>query len=204
MIIIKDNQEPLVNLRKTCPKVSIEIPKKILKRHGPYIRKTIAKMLNQAQRSLPKGMRLLIGEGWRPAWYQKQIYHSLIKKLSTQYPKWNEKRIIREVNKYVAPWKGKYASGHMTGAAVDIRIIGKNGKKLPMVSKKLSYQESAKTYSKRLPNYLRKNREILIKAMTKAGFSNYPKEFWHWSYGDYWWARRKKRKVAIYGIVNLK
>ena len=90
----------------------------------------------------------------------------------------------------------------MTGGAVDVRIV-KNNRKIPMSTKKLPYQEAAKTYSKKLPSYLKRNRQILIKAMTKAGFSNYPKEFWHWSYGDYWWAKRENKKLAIYGVINL-
>jgi len=204
MIIIRDNKESLVDIRKVCPKILVDIPEKILKRYGALVRKTVAKMLNRAQRNLPRGLRLLVGEAWRPAWYQKQIYEGFIKRFSKKYPKWSEKRVLEEVNKYVASWKGKYSSGHMSGGAVDVRIVDKNGRKIPMKSKKLTYQESAKTYNRNLPLYIKRNRQILINTMTQVGFSNYPKEFWHWSYGDYWWAKRNKRKVAIYGAVDLK
>lgn len=203
MIIIKDNREPLVDIRKACPDILIGgISKKILKKYGALVRKGVAEKLNKAQKNLPKGMRLIVDSAWRPAWYQKEIFEDFLKRLSKLHPKWNRKRILKEVNQYVAPWKGKYASGHMTGGAVDVRIV-KNGRKIPMTIKKLSYPEASKTYSKKLPNYLKKNRQILIEAMRKAGFSNYPKEFWHWSYGDYWWAKRKGRKVAVYGSINL-
>ena len=204
MIIIKDNRELLVDIRKACPEVLIgDISKKILKKYGALVRKTVAKMLNQAQKNLPKELKLIVNSAWRPAWYQKEIFERSVKRFSKLHPKWNRKRILGEVNKYVFSWKGKYASGHMTGGAVDVKII-KNNRKIPMTTKKLSYQEAAKTYSKKLPDYLKKNRQILIEAMTKAGFSNYEKEFWHWSYGDYWWAKRKGRKIAIYGIIDLK
>ncbi len=204
MIIIKDNKESLVDVRKACSHILIgDISKKILKKHGTLVRKTVAKMLNKAQKNLPKGLRLIVDSTWRSAWYQKEIFESSVKRFSKLHPKWNKKRIIKEVNKYVASWKGKYASGHMTGGAVDVRIVGKNGRKIQMTTKKLSYQEAAKTYCKQLPNYLKKNRQILIGAMIKADFSNYPKEFWHWSYGDYWWAKRTGRKIAIYGPIDL-
>ena len=203
MIITKDNKEPLVDIRKACPEILIgDINKRILKKYGALVRKTVAGMLNKAQKNLPKEMRLIIDSVWRPSGYQKEIFKSSVKRFSKLHPKWDRKRILREVNKYVAFWKGKYASGHMTGGAVDVRIV-KNNRKIPMSTKKLPYQEAAKTYSKKLPSYLKRNRQILIKAMTKAGFSNYPKEFWHCSYGDYWWAKRENKKLAIYGVINL-
>ncbi|MEK6914663.1 MAG: hypothetical protein AABW83_03360 [Nanoarchaeota archaeon] len=36
--------------------------------------------------------------------------------------------------------------------------------------------------------------------MTKSGFTNYPGEWWHWSYGDRIWAHYNNKKYAIYGI----
>jgi len=40
----------------------------------------------------------------------------------------------------------------------------------------------------------------MFKVLEKVGFVNYPKEFWHWSYGDIYWAKIKKK--AIYSILN--
>ena len=34
--------------------------------------------------------------------------------------------------------------------------------------------------------------------MKKAGFVNYPPEWWHWSYGDRYWAAALNKKFAIY------
>jgi D-alanyl-D-alanine dipeptidase len=39
--------------------------------------------------------------------------------------------------------------------------------------------------------------------MTKAGFINYPKEYWHYSYGDVMWAELTGSTTAIYGIKTL-
>jgi D-alanyl-D-alanine dipeptidase len=35
--------------------------------------------------------------------------------------------------------------------------------------------------------------------MTGAGFVNYPYEWWHYSYGDRYWAFVKGTRPAIYG-----
>ena len=39
--------------------------------------------------------------------------------------------------------------------------------------------------------------------MEKAGFINYPAEWWHWSYGDCYWAYFNKCD-AIYSPVDEK
>ena len=89
----------------------------------------------------------------------------------------------------------------MTGGALDIRIIDARGKRIPMVTKKLSYAENAAPEHHKLPAHLKKNRAILRAAMTEAGFSNHHAEYWHWSHGDYYWARRNKKSIVIYGPV---
>ena len=70
-----------------------------------------------------------------------------------------------------------------------------------MNCRKVPKHEQNKIFSKKIPEYIQKNREILFKAMKKAGFSNYSKEWWHWSYGDRGWAMRENKKFAIYGTV---
>lgn len=89
----------------------------------------------------------------------------------------------------------------MTGAAVDLRLM-KNGRKMPMKSKKLSYQENAQSVQPKLPKYIQRNRQIMFRALKKAGLTNYSQEYWHWSYGDIQWAKRNKKKKAFYGVVK--
>jgi D-alanyl-D-alanine dipeptidase len=48
----------------------------------------------------------------------------------------------------------------------------------------------------------RHNREILCDALTRAGFVNYPTEWWHWSYGDRYWAFVTGAPVAPYGHMS--
>jgi zinc D-Ala-D-Ala dipeptidase len=44
----------------------------------------------------------------------------------------------------------------------------------------------------------RRHRDILASAMTAAGLVNYPAEWWHWSYGDRYWAFQADRGTALY------
>ncbi len=48
----------------------------------------------------------------------------------------------------------------------------------------------------------RDNRSILAGALGGAGFVNYPTEWWHWSYGDRYWALMTGAPAAIYGSVS--
>lgn len=47
-----------------------------------------------------------------------------------------------------------------------------------------------------------KNRLILLRAMQRAGFVNYPTEWWHFSYGDKMWAAYCNKKTAVYDVVK--
>lgn len=47
------------------------------------------------------------------------------------------------------------------------------------------------------------NRRFLYQVMKKAGFSNYPEEFWHWSYGDNMDAANCKKEFAAYGGAKM-
>ncbi|MGC8651074.1 MAG: M15 family metallopeptidase [Minisyncoccia bacterium] len=202
MIRIKECHEPLVDIKKLCPELVIDIgPRRTKKEQKAYLRKTVALMICRAKKELPKGMTFIIGDAWRPQYIQKEIKQGFIQRFSKKYPHWSKNRVLQEVNKFVAPSNGKYASGHMTGGAVDLRLL-RNGRKVPMKSAKLTYQENAKSFQPKLPKYIQRNRELLFNVLSKVGLSNSLTEYWHWSYGDIWWARRTKKKVAIYGVVK--
>ena len=48
----------------------------------------------------------------------------------------------------------------------------------------------------------RRNRELLRRALSGAGLTNYPGEWWHWSYGEPGWAVRTGQPHALYGAVE--
>lgn len=41
------------------------------------------------------------------------------------------------------------------------------------------------------------NREIMSKALASIGLINYPTDYWHWSYGDRYWAYQTEQAQAI-------
>ena len=49
---------------------------------------------------------------------------------------------------------------------------------------------------------IRNNRDILITALANYGLTNYPDEWWHFSYGDRLWAEVKGRKQAFFAPID--
>jgi D-alanyl-D-alanine dipeptidase len=49
---------------------------------------------------------------------------------------------------------------------------------------------------------VRANRALLAQVLGRAGLVNYPSEWWHWSYGDRYWALLTGAPAALYGPVD--
>ena len=54
------------------------------------------------------------------------------------------------------------------------------------------------TRASNIHSQAKENRALLIDVMEKAGFINYPTEWWHWSYGDKYWAFMTGASHALY------
>ena len=196
-ISIKECGEPLVDIKKYCPGIVVRLDSDTTRSNRTaYLRRTVARKLGQAQKLLPREMKFVLRDAWRPVALQKKIMQEFIDRFLKNNPSWSIRRAKAEAEKYVADTKGEKASGHLTGGAVDVRLM------IPMRSWKLTYQENSEPYQPKLPKYIQRNREIMYQVLRKVGFSQCHNEFWHWSYGDTHWARRTGEKVAIYGVVK--
>lgn len=203
--VIRDNRELLVDVRKFLPGARIFLDRERMERERTaYLREGVARRLRAAQKLLPPGVNFVIRDAWRPAYVQCSIYYDFLAKATARFPGLSPSERLKRINVMVAPWRGPDASGHMTGGAMDIRLLGADGRRLPMVSYALSYTDNARSDQTNLPLAVRKNRALLREVMSAVGFSNHPGEYWHWSYGDWHWAKREGRHLAIYGIVPSK
>jgi D-alanyl-D-alanine dipeptidase len=199
MIKIVDNGEPLVKISDVCPGLIYKLDGNRI----AYARKTVAEMLKKAKRYLPEGITFVVRDAWREKTRQEGVLKHFTKKFATENPDWDKKRIMEEVYKFAAPADGSEASGHLCGASLDLRLI-RNGRRLPMKSGKLTYQENAKSHQPKLPKYIQKNRMMMYDALKKAGFANVDNEYWHWCYGDVEWATKTGSKIAIYGTADIR
>ena len=99
----------------------------------------------------------------------------------------------------------KVPPAHTTGGAIDLTLLDPEGRELPMgcgfdafTDKTCAAYFEAPEHVQGAENeQVRENRRLLYYAMIDAGFTNLPSEWWHYDYGDRFWAYYM-RKPAIY------
>ncbi|MEE0946933.1 MAG: M15 family metallopeptidase [Acutalibacteraceae bacterium] len=166
-----------------------------------YLRETVAEKLLEAKALLPSGYTFEIFDAWRP--YEVQlslynIYKEEIKKSST--PNISEKELNEKISEFVSlPDKNKQISFvHSSGGAVDLTVLDYDGRRLDMGSDFDEFTNKSYTcwYEQNSTDELViKNRRLLYNVMTSCGFTNFPSEWWHYDFGDAFWAYYKNEKV---------
>ncbi|GAB3689037.1 M15 family metallopeptidase [Actinocorallia lasiicapitis] len=156
----------------------------------PLLRSGVAERLVQAESLLPDGTRFLLVEGHRPLALQTRYFEEYAKDLRIAHPEWPAAHVQRMASRYVAPPE---VAPHSTGAAVDLTLATGDGTELDLGSEVNGYDDAgapslAYTDATGLPAEAAHHRGVLVKALSEAGFVNYPTEFWHWSFGDRYWA----------------
>lgn len=203
-IEVQDNKEKLVDLLMECPEILVDQNRSYAQSYSPSIsllRSSVAQKLVIAQENLPAGIKFKIIEGYRPVEVQRKIFDEQIGLLSKHHPDWSKEKLREEAVLFVAPPES--IPPHSTGGALDLTLIDESGEELEMGTK-LNDEYSEKTYtlSLNISSEATKNRQILINALETGGFVNYPAEWWHWSYGDQYWAFVKKEPFAVYGSIK--
>src|SRR5258706_4620211 len=77
---ILETGEPLVDIRDIC--LGLDIPEKVC----PYLRATVAQMLNQAAESLPSGYKFRIGTALRTTFMQMSGWDRYYPKMTKEHP----------------------------------------------------------------------------------------------------------------------
>jgi zinc D-Ala-D-Ala dipeptidase len=135
-----------------------------------------------------------------------------VKAAFKQLPELEQARLKQENRKYVS-WPSKDSerpSPHATGGAIDVWLY-KNGKPATLgVPFDYMKESAAAFYHLKHPSTswpegnraeVRRNRELLLRAMVGAGFNCYPHEIWHFNYGNQMSAL-VNNEVACYGYIE--
>lgn len=166
-------------------------------------RQIVGEKLCAAQGLLPKNIRLLIKECYRPLWIQREFFEGYSAKLRLKFPHLTEQEIYDECSKLNAPVD---VAPHSTGGAVDLTLIDEKGEWLDMGTEfnadPMETNYATYTNADNISQIARENRIMLSSVMTKVGFVNYPTEWWHWSYGDKYWALSTNRDTAIFSSIE--
>lgn len=198
-VIVNENREPLVEI--------VESDRvKLLKDHkylSPYLRKSALELLYKATDNLPSGYKLLIVTAYRPIWMQHELWRRRLRQMAKAHPFqmiFQYKRWRKEASRYTSPPGG---SSHQSGGAMDLTIIDNQSNQLDMGTNLTdAYGIKVHTENNLITEDQRKNRKILYDAMTRAGFVNYPLEWWHYCYGDRMWAAYTSKGECFYGAIT--
>jgi D-alanyl-D-alanine dipeptidase len=201
-IPVRDIGEGLVDLRT----LGLRISSALADDAGAFahVRTGVASRLLLAAEALPDPMEFLIFEGYRPLALQQQFFDNYLAALRTSDPDSAPERLRMLTSRYVSPPE---ISPHSAGAAVDLTLCTTDGDQLDLGTRYDATPEESGgacfTHHPALAENAKHNRAILTTALNAAGFVNYPTEWWHWSYGDRYWAMATGAPQAIYGPCQL-
>lgn len=208
---IIENHEPLIDLREQTEIAfgpSPEIPNNV---DYFYMRRTVYEKLMQAQSLLPKGLHFCLYEAYRSLELQKMLFDNRYAIIKNEHPHWNAHQLFIETIKMVSPIINEDGSKnippHSTGGAVDVYLIDDDGQYIEMGIHPKDWMQDidgviSETASTRISIEAKRNRKIMSDVLLEVGFVNYPTEFWHWSYGDRYWAYHVNQAHAIYGSYS--
>ncbi|MGW8974206.1 nitrilase-related carbon-nitrogen hydrolase [Streptomyces platensis] len=169
-----------------------------------FLREGVLQRLLVAQKSLPDGLRLQFVEGYRPPGLQRRYFEEYADELRAAHPDWDTARLHQAASRYVSP---PGIAPHSAGGAVDLTLVTAEGEPVDMGTPiNASPEESdgaCYTAAPELTPVARAHRRVLNAALTAAGLVNYPTEWWHWSYGDRYWALATGAEHALYGPKEL-
>ena len=168
-----------------------------------YLRRSVAERLVQAQDALPDGLGFLISEGYRPH-DQQEFYFNRRKQLVRELdPSLTEDGAHLKASEYISP---PDIAPHVSGGAIDMTLIDASGTQLDLGTAIDATPESTDNAcyfaAENISAEARANRAIMAAALTHAGLVNYPTEWWHWSYGDRYWALMTGEAYALFGPVR--
>jgi D-alanyl-D-alanine dipeptidase len=164
------------------------------------LRATAAEKLLAAAKQLPEGFMFQVSEGYRPLWYQRKVFNQIFADMKKKYPDKSEKEVWEETTMYVSD--PDLSPPHSSGGTTDLTIIDKNMTRIDMGNPMNTVGEKSNTFAEGLTPQQEKNRMMLYDTLTNAGFVNIASEWWHYSYGDQYWALYNKLPHALYGPTD--
>lgn len=180
-----------------------------------FMRRTVAEKLQRVNtRLLSVGLRLHLFDAWRPRAVQAFFYDVFMpEQLRQRRPELKGADLRAEVERYwSAPtMDASSPAPHETGAAVDLTVaIAATGEHLYMgsvfddataIANLDHFERPAETAWSLSEDEARGNRRVLFHLMRAEGFVGHPDEWWHYSFGDQFWAALTGAPTAQFGVA---
>lgn len=174
-----------------------------------FVREEVYQILLKAYGLLPKGYRFKILDAWRPFALQEELYRTYSEDIIKEFQltDCNEQQKQAAIRRFVSEPvpDQELPPVHTTGGAVDLTLLDEYGRELDMGTGFDAFTE--KTHTAYFENdtqetFVRENRRLLYCVMTEAGFTNLPSEWWHYDYGDRFWAYYKHAPAIYRGVFT--
>jgi zinc D-Ala-D-Ala dipeptidase len=168
-----------------------------------WVRAPLLERLCDAADALPGDVRLALNEGYRRPSVQRSGFEAYAARLRLLEPDADEARVHRLASRFIAP--PAYAP-HTAGAAADVVLTTPEGVVLDVGCgiDETPEESSGRCYTAH-PDVTGEAlllRRALVAALAGAGLVNYPTEWWHWSYGDRYWALTTGAPRALFDVLE--
>jgi D-alanyl-D-alanine dipeptidase len=201
-IPVRECGDPLVAVRPG-PGLLLDGPAAETAGPGSLLRPAVRDRLLAAAARLPAGLRLALVEGYRPPGVQRAQFHGYAASLAQANPGWTPEEVHTAASRYLSP---PDIAPHAAGAAVDVALVDGTGTHVdvgcPLNATPEESAGACYTDSPLVTGAALGARRVLADALTAAGLVNYPTEWWHWSYGDRYWAMVTGAPAALFGILQ--
>ncbi|MBS0288859.1 MAG: D-alanyl-D-alanine dipeptidase [Proteobacteria bacterium] len=207
-IPVKDLNESMIDLTQQTEIAYGPAPEYPHNKEYTQVRKTVYEKLKAAQAKLPTGLKLCVHEGYRKLSIQEHLFRVHFQQIQRSQPNAAYETVFNETTRLVAPARkidgSENIAPQFTGGAVAVYLIDEKGNPvdmgiLPKDWLKDKDGQLSRSLSTKISRQARKNREIMADALRAVGFVNYPAQYWHWSYGDQYWAYQTHQDYAVYG-----
>jgi D-alanyl-D-alanine dipeptidase len=171
------------------------------------LRKTVYEKLCRVREKLPKGYFIRLYDSYRSLAIQKWLFEEEYTRVKKMQPHFFHEECFQGAARLVSPvtmLDGKAnVPPHSTGGAVDVEVIHESGELLDMGMAIKDWNrvepDCCRTDYEAISSEAKANRQLLLQLMEAEDFVNYPMEWWHFSYGDRYWAYHKNQTHAVYG-----
>ena len=168
--------------------------------HWHHVRPALARMLEDAAaHATREGLALRLVEGYRPGSLQTRYFDEYVATLRGEDDDRSESTLRSLAARHVSP---PDVAPHTAGGAVDV-TLELDGVELDLGCpyNPTPVRRAARCYTDHpdVRGAAADHRRALIDIMSAAGFVNYPTEWWHWSFGDRYWAWATGAEEALFG-----
>jgi zinc D-Ala-D-Ala dipeptidase len=155
-------------------------------------RREVLRRLLKAQRRLPHDFTIVVLDGWRSRMFQRELFE-------------HYRALATDCTGYVAdPDSAAGTPPHVTGGAFDITLawraealgLGTDYDEFSPLAAPQAFEDDDSH------PVVRDLRRMLSNALAAEGFVCDPLEWWHWSFGDAYWATRNSADEAMFGEIE--